>query len=121
MGRTNAATSGQAAEQIRAVQRELAGISETAESDDGLIGATVGARGELAELRLDPRIYRRPDSSALAEEILRAYRAARDAAQRKAFEISAGLLPRGATRAGTDLDFDPALHELDRLAREAER
>ncbi|MDA3647208.1 YbaB/EbfC family nucleoid-associated protein [Saccharopolyspora indica] len=105
------------AEQVRAVQREIAGISETSESDDGLIAATVDARGELVDLRLDPRIFRQPDSSALAAEVLHVYRDAREAAQCRAFEASAALLPRGATRAGTDLDFDPALHELDRLSR----
>ena len=106
------------AEQVRQVQRELAEIRETAESGDRLISATVDARGRLAELWLDPRIYRRSDSAALTEDILGTYRAACAAAERKAFEVSASLLAMDATPAGTDLAFDPVLRELERLVRE---
>src|SRR2546421_12611798 len=103
-------------ERVRAVQCALAEITETAESEDGLISVTVGSRGELVELWLDPRIYRNPDS--LAEEILTVYGAAREAVERRAFEVSAPLLPAGADPVETDLAFDPVLRELDRLTWE---
>src|SRR4051812_40181107 len=48
------------------MQRQLPELRVTAESDDGLIRATVGPRGELLDLRLDHRIYRDMDADALA-------------------------------------------------------
>ena len=109
------------AEQIRRVQRELAGITGTAESDDGLIVATVDVRGELTELRIDPRIYRFSDSVTLAEQIVGACRAASESAQRQAFDASVSVLPPDAAPGDTDLAFDPVLHGLARQARDAGR
>lgn len=80
------------AEGIRGIQRELAAVVETADSDDGLITVTVNARGDLVDLVLNPRVYRTPDSRALAETIARTYRAAREAADRRAFELTARQL-----------------------------
>lgn len=52
------------------VARKAAALEATASSSDGLVTATVNARGALIKLELDPRIYRRPDSSELAEKIV---------------------------------------------------
>ena len=47
-------------------QREIFEVTGTAWSDDRFVKAVVGPRGQLVELELDPRIYRRPNSTALA-------------------------------------------------------
>ncbi|MBB4689076.1 YbaB/EbfC family nucleoid-associated protein [Amycolatopsis jiangsuensis] len=106
------------AERIRRVQGGLAGITGTAESDDGLVSVTVDVRGAVTEVWLDPRIYRSPDSAALAEVIVRTCRAAADSAQRQAFDASVSVLPPDAVPGETDLAFDPVLYGL---AREASR
>ncbi|WP_434446612.1 YbaB/EbfC family nucleoid-associated protein [Lentzea sp. E54] len=74
--------------EIRAIQRELAEVVEAAESDDGLIVATVNARGDLTDLDVDPRVFRHPDSRALTEAITGAYRSARAAADARAFDLT---------------------------------
>ncbi|MBK1786942.1 YbaB/EbfC family nucleoid-associated protein [Prauserella cavernicola] len=78
----------QLADEIRDIQTRLAEVEETAESDDGLITVKVNARGDLLELELDPRLYRSPDSAALSREITETYRAARAAADERAFELT---------------------------------
>jgi DNA-binding protein YbaB len=51
------------------MQRKLTAVTASAKSADGHVTATVGARGQLVKLQLDPRIYRTPDSAKLAETI----------------------------------------------------
>ncbi|WP_342663886.1 YbaB/EbfC family nucleoid-associated protein [Amycolatopsis benzoatilytica] len=106
---------------IRSTQRRMAEIRADAESDDGLISATVGGAGELLDLRLDPRIYRKTDSAALAKDIAGTIHRAVERAEQECIEIVASLLPSDATPENTDLRFDPLLHELDRRARGAVR
>ncbi|KJK43450.1 hypothetical protein UK23_33240 [Lentzea aerocolonigenes] len=100
------------ADDIRRIQREMAGVEATAESDDGLVSVTVGPRGELVAVELDPRVYRNPDATGLAAEIVRVAGEATRAAQRKTVSRLGRLLPAD----GTDVDFDPVLHQLDRVA-----
>lgn len=112
---------GQLAGHIRSTQQRMAEIRATAESDDGLIGVTVGGSGELIELWLDPRIYRAPDSAALAQDITDTFRRAVTQSQEEVIAIVASFLPDGATPENTDLRFDPLLHELDRKLGGGER
>ena len=74
--------------EIRTIQRELAEVVEAAESDDGLVVATVNARGDLVDLELDPRLFRHPDSKALSAAVTGAYRLARAAADARAFDLT---------------------------------
>ncbi|WAL67848.1 YbaB/EbfC family nucleoid-associated protein [Amycolatopsis cynarae] len=104
----------QMAAEVRAAQQRMAEIRVTAESEDGLISATVGASGQLIELRLDPRIYRAPDSAGLAEAITDTVHEAAKGAQEEGFEILARYLPTDATPENADLRFDPLLTDLDR-------
>ena len=99
--------------EIRSTQQRMAEIRASAESDDGLIGVTVGGAGELLDLRLDPRIYRRIDAAALARDIADTVHRAVELAEEEGLAIVASLLPPDATPASTDLRFDPLLHELD--------
>ncbi|MFI0453556.1 YbaB/EbfC family nucleoid-associated protein [Actinomadura sp. 6N118] len=54
---------------LRTIRERADTVQATAESEDGLVSATVGSRGRLLRLDLDVRIFRVPDSRALAETI----------------------------------------------------
>jgi DNA-binding protein YbaB len=109
------------AEDIRSMKKRLAEIRATAESEDGLISATVGGTGRLLELWLDPRVYRAPDSVALARAITDTLHQATELVQEKGIAIARDHLPADATAETTDLRLDPFLHELDRQAAGGER
>src|SRR5262245_52256862 len=66
--------------------RQLRQITATAKSDDGFISATVGPRGQLIKLDIDPRIYRRPDSKQLAAAITKTIQSATSEAMAKVTE-----------------------------------
>lgn len=100
---------------ISSAGTELPDIAETAESADEFIRATVGGRGELRSLWLDPRIYRDRDVEALSEEIRRTVSAAAAAARQRAYDLLKPDLPRDTTVDTVDLSFDPLLIELDRI------
>jgi DNA-binding protein YbaB len=104
------------AEDVRTLQKRLADVRATAESDDGLVVATVGGAGELLELWLDPRVYRAPDSAALARTITGTIGEAVERSREEGVALAAAFLPPGATAGTTDLRFGPYLHELDRQA-----
>ncbi|MFI7676883.1 YbaB/EbfC family nucleoid-associated protein [Actinophytocola sp. NPDC049390] len=77
---------------LLAVRERLADVRETAESDDGLITVTVGARTELLDLRLDPRVLRSPNSTALAADILATTRRAAERVRTRLYELTRSLL-----------------------------
>lgn len=105
------------ARQLREFQDALDEVEGKAESDDGLVSVTVGARGELTALDLDPRIYRRPDSTALAESIVDTIAKARKDADEKGVAVADRIVPGFHDENDTDPDFDPVLRELDRRAQ----
>jgi DNA-binding protein YbaB len=94
--------------------RELADVRATAESDDGLIVATVDGGGRLQELRLDPRVYRTMDVDDLADGVVATARQAAKFALRQAAKVAADLLPGQIDPAKTGLGFDLVLDELNR-------
>ncbi len=100
--------------ELRAAQERIAKLRATAESGDGLIGATVGGYGELVELRLDPRVYRTPDSAELARSIKDTIHRAAERAQEQCAALVAGHLTAGPEPGPAELRFGPALHVLDR-------
>jgi DNA-binding protein YbaB len=75
-------------------QRRVLQIRGEARSDDRLIKVVVGPRGQLIDLELDPRVFRNPDSKALAAAILATCRAAVEDSQRKSRELRDDLLPK---------------------------
>ena len=46
-------------------RQQILEIRGVAWSEDGLIKATVGPRGQLIDLEINPRVYRTPNSSAM--------------------------------------------------------
>jgi DNA-binding protein YbaB len=100
------------ADQVRAMRDGVDDIRATAYSDDGLVSAVVGGRGEVVELELDPRVYRDQNPAALAETILATIHAAAEEAEQSAIRFAEKLLP---ARRGGDIDpmFDPVLHMLE--------
>jgi DNA-binding protein YbaB len=99
------------AEQVKAVQDGVDGLRGTGYSDDGLVTAVVGGRGELLELDLDPRIYREPNAAELAAKIVKAVHEATEEAEQEATRFAAKLLPRNR-REDVDPRFDLALHVI---------
>lgn len=101
------------ADQVRSMRDGVDDIRATAYSDDGLVTAVVGGRGEVLELELDPRVYRDQDPDALATSIVATIRDAGEEAERSAIRFAEKLLP--ARQRGTDVDpmFDPVLHMLE--------
>jgi len=72
---------------LEATQRKMLHITATAWSDDRLIKAVVGPRGQLVDLEIDPRVYRKPNSKQLAATIVRTVRKAVEDAMRQSQEI----------------------------------
>ncbi|MFC6022186.1 YbaB/EbfC family nucleoid-associated protein [Plantactinospora solaniradicis] len=95
-------------------------IRVTAESPDGLVAATVGGRGELRDLELDPRIYREPDAAALARTIVGTIRDAAGAAAQDAARIAARLIRAEADERADPL-VDPVLHLLETEPERSQR
>lgn len=94
--------------QAKAVQ-----VTET--SRDGQVSVTVGARGELIRLDLDPRIYRRPDARYLADTIAETAQRAAVRAQERVTEIFEPVIPAEEFKAHLDGDLETV------MARFAER
>ncbi|MFD1539849.1 YbaB/EbfC family nucleoid-associated protein [Nonomuraea guangzhouensis] len=94
--------------QAKAVQ-----VTET--SRDGQVSVTVGARGELIRLDLDPRIYRRPDARYLADTIAETAHRAAVRAQERVTEIFEPVIPPEEFKAHLEGDLEAV------MARFAER
>lgn len=75
-------------------RQQMLEITGTAWSDDRMIKAVVGPRGQLVELDIDPRVYRTPNSKALSASILATVRAAVEDANRKTREIMDRVMPK---------------------------
>ena len=79
---------------LAASQQRIMKIKGEAWSDDRLIKAVVGPRGQLIDLEIDPRVYRNPNSKALAASILATVRTAVDDALRQSREVRDELVPK---------------------------
>jgi DNA-binding protein YbaB len=78
---------------IADTQRKMLAVTGIAWSEDRTIKAEVGPRGQLIDLEIDPRVYRKPNSKALAATILSTVRAAVDQAVKKTQEIMDQSMP----------------------------
>jgi DNA-binding protein YbaB len=84
---------------VSETQKRMAQVTGVAWSDDRLVKATTGPRGQLVDLEIDPRVYRQPNSKALAATILATVRRASEDAMAKTQEIVRAAMPS---------DFGPA-------------
>ncbi|MEV5323260.1 YbaB/EbfC family nucleoid-associated protein [Nonomuraea sp. NPDC052634] len=87
-------------------------VQVTETSSDGLVSVTVGPRGDLIRLDLDPRIYRRPDARALADTIAATARKAAEAAQQRVMEIFEPVIPAEQFKAHLEGDVEAAMAQL---------
>lgn len=95
-----------------AIQESAKAVRVTEKSSDGLISATVGPRGDLIKLELDPRIYRRPDSQELAEIITETIKAAGLKAQDRVLDVFAAIIPRADMKRHLDGDTEGVLESM---------
>src|SRR5688500_13459681 len=86
---------GRTLDNVQKTRQEALEITGEAWSDDRLIRAVVGPRGQLVDLEINPRIYRNPNSSALSATILATVKAAVDDANRKTRELLQRAMPAG--------------------------
>ncbi|MCP3802597.1 YbaB/EbfC family nucleoid-associated protein [Allokutzneria sp. A3M-2-11 16] len=88
---------------IPQTQQRMMDIVGTGWSDDRMVKVVVGPRGQLVDLEIDPRVFRKPDAAELRAKILKA---SRDAV-------------RQSTEQAQDIvneNFPPELEELRALA-----
>jgi DNA-binding protein YbaB len=97
---------------LASLQESMEQVAETAFSADGLVSATIGARGELKDLVLDPRIYRITDAKALAESIATAIREATAAVTARMVELTEPMLPEHMRGRDGGFDLDSMLGQL---------
>lgn len=97
-------------------RQQMLEVTGTAWSDDRLIKAVVGPRGQLIELEIDPRIYRTPNSKALSATIMSTVKAAIEDANKKTRDIMDKVMPKdkGLGLLGkTDVDVMLEHHDAD--------
>lgn len=93
-----------ALENVPDTQTRLMSLSGVAWSDDRMVKVEVGPRGQLVDLEIDPRVFRKPDSQALRASILAAAAAAVRDITAQANEIVLGELPPELAELRAQLD-----------------
>ncbi|SCG41119.1 YbaB/EbfC family nucleoid-associated protein [Micromonospora inositola] len=78
------------------LQVKLAELRVTERSDDGQVTATVGARGELISVEVEPSVFHDRDARALSRKITTTIHQASAAAVSATQELVAGYLPAGS-------------------------
>ncbi|MCF6467256.1 YbaB/EbfC family nucleoid-associated protein [Nonomuraea sp. MG754425] len=94
------------------LHERLRAVRVTEKSRDGLVSVTVGVRGELVRLDIDPRVYRRPDARSLADVIVETARRAAARAADEVVELFEPLVPAEQMRAHLDGDLETVLGQL---------
>ena len=78
---------------VNETHQKMVQVTGVAWSDDRLVKATVGPRGQLVDLEIDPRVYRQPNSKALAATIVATVRRASEEAMAKTQAIVDAAMP----------------------------
>ncbi|MEU9832564.1 YbaB/EbfC family nucleoid-associated protein [Streptosporangium sp. NPDC048047] len=99
-------------EQGPEIHRQARAVQVTEKSRDGLVSATVGARGDLVRLDLDPRIYRRQDSRELADVITDTVHRATEKARARVVELFEPLVPGDQMKAHLEGDLESVLEQM---------
>jgi DNA-binding protein YbaB len=98
--------------ETRSLHERARAMQVTETSRDGLISATVGVRGELIRLDIDPRVFRRPDARGLADTITDTVRRAGEKATDSMVELFRPLVPEEHMRAQLAGDLDAVLAQM---------
>jgi len=83
------------ARELRTAYDRLAELTATAESRDGLVRVTVGPRGQVRDIELDPRVYRKLSPSQLARAIMEQIGGATEQVADRTKELMAPFMPQG--------------------------
>jgi DNA-binding protein YbaB len=94
------------------LQAAAKAVQVTETSRDGLVTVTVGSRGELVRLDIDPRVFRRPDSRQLADTITETVHRAAAAAQERVLDVLEPLVPRRTMQAHLAGDTDAIVADM---------
>jgi hypothetical protein len=107
--------------QLDDVQDRMLRVTGVAWSADQTVKVVVGPRGQLMELEIDPRVYRRPNSKALAAAIVATSRLAVEDVTRQVKAILDETVPADLrlTRVG-GVDVDTLMHSHDADVRRRE-
>jgi DNA-binding protein YbaB len=96
------------------LQQKLLAVKARVTSDDGAVTVTVGPRGHLVEIEFDPRIYRRPNTKALAASVLDAVQRATDQTSRDVEALVKEYTPEEIDfKSMTNFDFSGLLKRSD--------
>jgi DNA-binding protein YbaB len=95
------------------LQQRISEVEVTERSSDGHVTATVGPRGQLVRLELDPRLYRNPDSVRLADTIIETVQVAAEKAIAQVTELCETLVPAEDVAAHMNFDLDGIMRRLD--------
>ncbi|WP_329244032.1 YbaB/EbfC family nucleoid-associated protein [Actinoallomurus sp. NBC_01490] len=90
-------------EQLKEMRRELAEVGATAKRPDGLVTVVVGSQGQVKDIRLDPRVYRKLDSGELAAAIMELISQATAEVSEQMRTIMMPFVPGGDSNDGMDL------------------
>ncbi|MFC7593238.1 YbaB/EbfC family nucleoid-associated protein [Nonomuraea antimicrobica] len=80
---------------LRAAHDRLNEVSHTARAADGMVTVTVGPRGQVRSITLDPRVYRKLSPSELADTIMDQIGAATGEVSARTRELVEPLMPAG--------------------------
>jgi DNA-binding protein YbaB len=95
------------------LQQQLKAVTATVTSEDGLVKATVGPRGQVIRVELDPRIYRRPNSKELSTTVTETIRKASEKAMSQVEELCRPFVPDSQFQAYMDNDLEGIFRQLD--------
>lgn len=96
------------------LQQKLLAVKSQVTSEDGSVTVTVGPRGHLVEIEFDPRIYRRPNTKALAASVLEATQRAADNTAKEVEAIVKEYAPEDIDfNSMTNFDFSSMLRRPD--------
>ncbi len=94
------------------LQQKLKKVSAAVTSDDGLVTATVGPRGQVIKVEFDPRIYRHPNSKQLSATVTETIRKATAKAMAEVEELCRPLVPDAQFQAYMDHDLEGIFRQL---------
>jgi DNA-binding protein YbaB len=101
------------------MQQEMTELTATVQSQDGMVRATVGYRGDLTKLDINPRAYRVLDTVSLAELIVETTARATAEVRAQIHALVAPNLPDVAGLSGMGGDFDVSKLFPEELTPEA--